>query len=143
MPACARKPATITVSVFLANCGLAKMARVSMAAGGFSTANQSNRFGSFTYNSLADLEANTPAEFRRSLNATERNGGSSTGAIYLGDTWRKSRAVQLTMGVRLEGSAYDGRPAYNPAVDSLFGHRTDFFPTDVRISPHSTFGRAM
>jgi hypothetical protein len=106
---------------------------------GFSTANQNNRFGSFTYNSLADLENNTPAEFRRSLKATDRNGGSSTGALYLGDTWRKSRAVQITMGVRVEGSAYDGRPAYNPAIDSVFNHRTDFFPSDVRVSPRIGF----
>ena len=106
---------------------------------GFSTANQTNRYGSFTFNSLADLEANAPAEFRRSLKATDRTGGTSTGAIYLGDTWRRSRALQLTYGVRVEGSTYDGRPQYNPVVDSAFGFRTDFFPSDVRVSPRIGF----
>jgi hypothetical protein len=105
----------------------------------FSTANQNNRFGSFTFNSLSDLENNQPAEFRRSLKVTEREGGASTGAIYFGDTWRKSRAFQVTFGARVEGSVYDGRPAYNPAVDTAFGKRTDFFPRDVRVSPRIGF----
>jgi len=106
---------------------------------GFSTANQNNRFGSFSFNSLADFENNQPADFRRSLKAIDRQGGSSTGAIYLGDTWRKSRSLQMTLGARLEGSAYDGQPRYNAAVDSAFGVRTDFFPHDVRISPRIGF----
>jgi hypothetical protein len=105
----------------------------------FNTAAQTNRDGSFTYNSLADLEANRPAEFRRSLRATNRNGGASNGAVYLGDTWRESRALQVTYGLRLEGSAYRGVPAYNPAVDSAFGRRTDQLPRDARLSPRLGF----
>ncbi|MEK7402410.1 MAG: carboxypeptidase regulatory-like domain-containing protein [Gemmatimonadota bacterium] len=106
---------------------------------GFSTANQNNRFGSFTFNSLADLASNSPAEFRRSLKAVDRDGGASTAAIYLGDTWRKSRALQFTYGARVERSAYDGKPQFNPAVDSAFGRRTDFLPQDVRVSPRIGF----
>ncbi|HEY8176315.1 MAG TPA: carboxypeptidase regulatory-like domain-containing protein [Gemmatimonadaceae bacterium] len=106
---------------------------------GFSTAAQTNRDGSFSYNSLADLEANRPAEFRRSLRATNRNGGAWNGAVYLGDTWRDSRALQVTYGLRLEGSAYRGLPAYNPAIDTAFGHRTDLLPRDARLSPRVGF----
>ena len=106
---------------------------------GFSSETQNNNRGSFTFNSLADLANNLPAEFRRSLQPTTRDGGSWTGAAYLGDTWRKSRALQLTYGVRLEGSTYDGRPEYNPAVETAFGRRTDFVPRDVRLSPRAGF----
>ena len=106
---------------------------------GFSSETETNNRGSFTFNSLADLENNPPAEFRRSLRGTERSGGSFNGAIYLGDTWRKGRSFQMTMGARLEGSSYDGRPAYNIAVDTVFDRRTDLFPRDVRISPRVGF----
>ncbi|HEX7937582.1 MAG TPA: carboxypeptidase regulatory-like domain-containing protein, partial [Gemmatimonadaceae bacterium] len=106
---------------------------------GFNTANQNNRFGSFSFNSLTDFQNNVPADFRRSLSPVTKEGGSSTGAIYLGDTWRESRALQMTIGARVEGSVYDGQPQYNPAVDSAFGHRTDFFPKDIRVSPRIGF----
>jgi len=106
---------------------------------GFDSENAANGFGSFIFNSLQEFEANTPTEFRRSLRGTERRGGTWNAAIHLGDTWRWSRAFQLTCGLRLEGSAYDGRPAYNPAVDTAFGRHTDEFPRDVRVSPRVGF----
>lgn len=98
-----------------------------------------NRSGTFTYNSLADLEANTPAQFTRTLAPSERNGGILNGALYLGDTWRVSRALQLTYGGRLEHSSYSGEPAYNPAVDADFGRRTDRFPSETHLSPRVGF----
>lgn len=106
---------------------------------GFSSETEVDHRGSFSFNSLDDLAANTPAEFRRSLRGTERRGGSWNAAAYLGDTWRHSRAFQMTYGLRLEGSAYQGRPPYNPAVDSLFGRRTGHFPRDTRVSPRVGF----
>lgn len=98
-----------------------------------------NRSGTFTYNSLADLEANTPAQFTRTLAPSERNGGILNSAIYLGDTWRVSRAFQLTYGARLEHSSYSGEPAYNPAVEADFGRRTDRFPSETHVSPRVGF----
>lgn len=98
-----------------------------------------NRNGSFIFNSLSDLEQGRPIQFTRTLAPTERNGGIWNGALYLGDTYRHSRALQLTYGVRLEGTAYDGAPAYNPAVEALFGRRTDRFPTEIHLSPRIGF----
>lgn len=98
-----------------------------------------NRSGTFTYNSLADFEANTPALFTRTLAPSERNGGILNGALYLGDTWRVSRALQLTYGARLEHSSYSGVPAYNPAVEADFGRRTDRFPSETHVSPRVGF----
>jgi hypothetical protein len=98
-----------------------------------------NRNGTFTYQSLEDLENNTPAQFTRTLAPSERNGGIWNSALYLGDTWRKSRALQVTYGVRLEHSSYDGAPRNNPDVEAKFGRRTDRFPSETHLSPRVGF----
>ena len=105
----------------------------------FSTATSSNAYGSYSYNSLADFERNAPASFTRTLSAREREGGALSAALYLGDTWRKSRALQLTYGLRLEHDRYLDEPAYNPVVEELFGRRTDRLPTEWRVSPRVGF----
>jgi hypothetical protein len=98
-----------------------------------------NRSGTFTYNSLVDFEANTPSLFTRTLAPSERNGGIINAALYLGDTWRVSRAFQVTYGARLEHSTYGGAPAFNPAVAADFGRRTDRFPSETHASPRVGF----
>ncbi|MFN8654127.1 MAG: carboxypeptidase regulatory-like domain-containing protein [Gemmatimonadales bacterium] len=95
--------------------------------------------GTFTYQSLADFEANRPALFTRSLAPSERSGRTATAALYLGDTWRKSDALQLNYGLRAEHSLFGNAPAYNRAVDSLFGLRTDDLPTETHVSPRAGF----
>ena len=105
----------------------------------FASENASNRFGTFTFNSLEAFEAGTPASFTRTLAPQDRRGGSMSGALYLGDTWRKSRALQLTYGLRVEGSRFIGEPDFNPEVEELFGRRTDNFPGEVHLSPRVGF----
>src|SRR5207244_3771233 len=48
-------------------------------------------------------------------------------------------ALQLTSGARLEGARFNGAPAENVVVDSLFGLRTDRIPTEVHVSPRVGF----
>jgi hypothetical protein len=98
-----------------------------------------NRYGTFTYNSLEDFEANRPAQFTRTLSAGHRKSMSQNGALYLGDAWRKSPRLQLTYGVRFEASRYPDEAAYNPVVDTAFGRRTDRFPSEVHLSPRIGF----
>ena len=105
----------------------------------FSTAGMSNQYGTFAFNSLEDFAANTPASFTRTLTPREQEGAALSSALYLGDTWRKSRAVQLTYGVRLEHSTFLNAPAYNPRVDELFGRRTDELPSEIHLSPRVGF----
>ena len=105
----------------------------------FSSMNAFNSSGTFLFNSLADLQNNQPAMFTRSLMPTSRTGSGLNSAIYLGDTWRHSRALQVTYGFRVEASDFQGRPAYNPEIDQLFGRRTDKFPTEVSASPRVGF----
>ena len=98
-----------------------------------------NRYGSYVYNSLSDFETGTPATFTRSLTARSRSGASYNSALYLGDVWRVKRGLQVDVGVRLEASRFDGAPQYNPLVDTLFGRRTDRFPSEVHASPRFGF----
>ncbi len=98
-----------------------------------------NRFGSFTFNSLADFEANRPASFNRTLASPERTGSTVNSGIYIGDTWRPRDGLQLVFGGRFEGSSFDGAPARNPAVDSAFGRKTDLIPNDAAFLPRVGF----
>ncbi len=99
----------------------------------------SNQLGTFTYNSLAALENGLPASFRRSINVVERDSRNYRWGLFAGDVWMVSRPLQLTYGLRLEGSAFGNPPAYNPAVDSAFGRRTDRLPSEWQLSPRVGF----
>ena len=105
----------------------------------YSSMNAFNSSGTFLFNSLSDLEANQPAMFTRSLMPTSRTGSGLNGAVYLGDTWRHSRALQVTYGLRVEASDFQGHPAFNPEIEQLFNRRTDKFPSEVSASPRVGF----
>ncbi len=107
--------------------------------GRYSQGLSANQLGIFSYNSLADFAADQPSSFVRTLSPTDRRGSAVNSALYLGDSWRRSQALQLVYGVRLEGSRYGGAPADNREVDSLFGGRTDRFPSEVHLSPRLGF----
>jgi hypothetical protein len=98
-----------------------------------------NRYGSFFYNSLADLDANTPSQFTRTIAGRDRLAGSNNVALYLGDAWRRSSALQMTYGLRVEGTRFPSDPAFNPEVETLFGRRTDRSPSEVHASPRVGF----
>jgi hypothetical protein len=98
-----------------------------------------NLLGTYTYNSLADLETGRAASFRRTLGVAERQAADLRWAFYAGDVWMVTRPFQLTYGVRLEGSSFGDPPAYNPAVDAAFGRRTDRLPTEWHVSPRAGF----
>lgn len=98
-----------------------------------------NRYGTYTFQSLADFEANRPAMFTRTLSPTVREGSQVNAALYLGDVWRVNRGLQVTYGARLEGSSFGNKPTYNPLVDEKFGYRTDYVPKEVHVSPRVGF----
>ncbi len=98
-----------------------------------------NELGTYFYSSLQGLADNQPAEFTRTLAPAIRAGTSENAAFYLGDIWRIGRVLQLTYGARVEGATESGAPAFNPLVDSLFGRRTDHFPSELSVSPRMGF----
>ncbi|HVO36181.1 MAG TPA: TonB-dependent receptor [Gemmatimonadales bacterium] len=98
-----------------------------------------NSLGTFTYNSLGALDSGQAAMFRRTLDAVERRSNDQQFGFYAADVWVIQRAFQLTYGVRLEGSDFGDAPAYNPAVYSAFGLRTDQLPAEWHFSPRAGF----
>ena len=98
-----------------------------------------NLTGTFTFTSLADLENGTASSFTRTLRATDRASTSINTALYFGDTWRPSQALQLTYGARLEHSQFGHQPAYNATVEQAFGFRTDRLPRETHLSPRAGF----
>jgi hypothetical protein len=106
---------------------------------GFDQSSPGNSSGTFSYNSLADLAANAPSTFTRTLNAPQTSVREWNAFASIGDYWRKSQTFQLLYGVRLEGNRFLDRPPYNPEVDRLFWVRTDEAPAGIHISPRIGF----
>jgi hypothetical protein len=99
----------------------------------------SNLLGTFTFNSLEDLEAGLPASFSRTLFMPERRNGSYTASMSLGDSYRRTQDFQLQYGVRADVTRYTTRPSFNPAVEAAFGLRNDRVPTPIVLSPRLGF----
>ena len=105
----------------------------------YSQDNTTNRYGTFIYNSLSDFQNGIPASFSRRLQVNRRLGddlGVSAGwAMRIVRTQR----LQLTYGLRVDASHFQGNPAFNPRVDSIFGARNDAVPRGVYVSPRLGF----
>ena len=106
---------------------------------GFSIDAAPNSYGSFSYNSLADVAARTPAAFTRTVSSPTRQGGEWNGFLAISDLWRRSPRWQVMYGARIEGNAFTAIPAYNADVDRIFGARTDVGPASLHISPRLGF----
>jgi hypothetical protein len=99
----------------------------------------SNQLGTFSFNSLADLQASRPASFTRTLGSRTRDVSQLAGAISLGDSWRKSDKLQIQYGLRVDANKFLSDPAFNSAVESAFGVRNDGVPNNVYLSPRIGF----
>jgi hypothetical protein len=98
-----------------------------------------NLFGSFSYASLEDFFGNRPDRYERSLTERQSRTGSLNTGVYIGDTWRITLPLELTLGLRWDRSQLDQKPSYNPVVDQLFGRRTDVDPVAMAFSPRIGF----
>ena len=98
-----------------------------------------NQLGSFSFNSLADLDAGRPAVFTRQLTPRARSEGQWIGGMSLGDSYRPTDDLQLQYGLRLDGNRFSSEPLYNSSVEQLFGSRNDRVPNRVYLSPRIGF----
>ena len=106
----------------------------------YSNDNRSNLLGSFSFNSLADLEAGTPASFSRTLYAPIKTGRQLISSVSLGDFWRPGAGnVQVNYGLRIDGNRFLSRPEFNDAIEASFGARNDEIPNRVYVSPRAGF----
>ena len=99
----------------------------------------SNELGTFSFNSLADLEAGNPASFTRQLAPRRREGSIAIGAMSLGDAWRPRDNLQVQYGVRVDGNRFLMGPETNPAVVSAFGVDNATVPNRLYVSPRVGF----
>jgi hypothetical protein len=99
-------------------------------------------YGIWNFSGLDALELGAPSryELRKDFGSasTPLRGGQY--AVYLGDEWRASERLALTLGLRADLLDIAGQAPYNPAVDSIFGRRTDRMPRRrVHFSPRFGF----
>ena len=105
----------------------------------FTLSQQTNTLGSFTFNSLADLEAQRPSSFSRQLTPRIRSGSQFIGGMSLGDSYKRSDDLQLQYGIRLDGNRFSATPTLNPDLETVFGERNDRAPNHVYFSPRIGF----
>ena len=100
---------------------------------------RSNLLGTWTYASLAALEAGDPSGYSRQLAPRSRDVSQLVGAVSLGDAFRPVPGLQLQYGVRVDGNRFLTDPATNPEVEALFGTRNDRVPSRLYVSPRLGF----
>jgi hypothetical protein len=103
----------------------------------------SNLLGSFTFNSLADLEAGRPASFSRLLTPRFQRRGQTTAGMSIQDSWRVNQDFQMTLGLRADAGRFGSRPDRNPAIESAFGVRNDIVPNRMTFSPRISFSKTL
>jgi hypothetical protein len=107
----------------------------SMLRAAFTSTATPDAYGSYNYNSLADLDAGAPANYVRTLNAVPRAGSQLSGALSIGDSWRPTLGLQVQYGVRVDGNAFLTRPAANRALRDALGVDNTVVPSGVYLSP--------
>jgi hypothetical protein len=112
----------------------------------FNNTSTRSQFGLWTFSNLDSLQRGSAASFRVEKDfgsATKRLSGAQTSA-YLGDDWAVNSDLSLSAGLRADLLAFGPRPTYDPIVDSIFGRRTDDFPTSrLHWSPRLGFNWKM
>ena len=105
----------------------------------FSQDQYANRLGSYFYNSIADVAANTPASFTRTFVSHPVSASAVNSALAIGDNWRPTDRSSLVYGVRAEGITFNDAPEYNASIDTAFHVRTDHTPREYHLSPRLGF----
>jgi len=102
-------------------------------------ARSSDQLGTFTYRSLAELEANRPARFTRELGRPDVAGGQWNGVLAMSDHWRTTSKLRVLYGARIERNQFIQSLPLNRAVLETFGARTDRVPNTFHVSPRLGF----
>ena len=91
------------------------------------------------YLSLDDFAANRPASYSRALQPRIQSASQVTGALSLGDSYRRTSDLQIQYGVRLDANRFSTAPTFNPELERLFGERNDRAPNHLYASPRIGF----
>jgi hypothetical protein len=108
-----------------------------------------NQYGTYSYNSLADLVSGTPATYTRAIGGVSATGRTYATGFSLTDAWRpRARALtgaghlnpQLQLGLRVEHSWYASTVPVNGDVFNAFGINTSALPEETALLPGVALG---
>jgi hypothetical protein len=99
----------------------------------------SNPFGSYSFNSLADLAAGNADSYSRTLIQPDRSGTVWNAAAAVAHQWNPSRTFNVLYGARLEADGFASAPARNAALADALGVSTDAAPSRLHLSPRVGF----
>jgi hypothetical protein len=99
----------------------------------------SNGLGSFTFNSIEDLNVGRPSSFSRTLSQPPRQGRVWNAAAALAHTFGSTRYFSLLYGARLEADGFSSAPPRNVALEQALGVRTGLAPSRFHVSPRIGF----
>lgn len=96
----------------------------------------SDPFGTFTFNSLAELEARRPAMFTRTLGARSSHAAAEHLAGFAAHLWHPHRNLVVLYGARVEARRY---PADEPVAEPALPGASARVPRDRGVSPRVGF----
>jgi hypothetical protein len=99
-------------------------------------------YGAWSFASLDSLALGVANRYDVAVDfgAAETPLGGWQWNAYAGDRWQVTDRLAISAGVRADLLAIDGHAPYNPAIDSLFGRRTDVMPRHrPELSPRVGF----
>lgn len=108
-------------------------------ADGLTQEGQPNALGSYTFMSLADLEANRPAAYSRTITQPTRAATSYNGALAFAHQWNPNRWLSVISGARLEGNGFGESPPENAALEQALGVKSGVSPRALHLSPRVGF----
>ncbi|WP_291923200.1 PHP domain-containing protein, partial [Accumulibacter sp.] len=89
--------------------------------------------------SLADLAANRPASYNRTLSQPVREASAYNAALAFSHQWNPNRWFSTLAGARLEGNRFGDTPPENVALEQALGVRTGVAPSHLHVSPRVGF----
>ena len=106
-----------------------------------------NAFGTYTFDSFADLQANRPSRYEYSYlvpDVDPTTPGDQPGqersefginrySLYVQDRWEARDNLNLTFGLRYERPSLPDAPVYNPQVETLYGRSTADVPRSMNV----------
>ena len=98
-----------------------------------------NALGQYTFMSLADLAANRPASYNRTLSQPAREASAYNAALAFSHQWNPNRWFSTLAGARLEGNRFGDTPLENVALEQALGVRTGVAPSRLHVSPRAGF----
>ncbi|HYV97505.1 MAG TPA: carboxypeptidase-like regulatory domain-containing protein [Gemmatimonadaceae bacterium] len=98
-----------------------------------------NQLGSFSFNSLADLDAGRAASYSRTLFSPLREGNQFGASWSFGDSWIPKQGVQIQFGPRVDFNHFGNTPDANAKIEQDFGVKNTHVPNEIYVSPRAGF----